>query len=79
MEKSFLFDVVSRIYLATDLNPVDMSSYELCCDMIDVVVDVSCIYGFEVRTVRSWPARFIPLSFFASEEVSWNVAVDEKK
>lgn len=47
MEKSFLFDVVSRIYLATDLNPVDMSSYELCCDMIDVVIDVSCIYGVE--------------------------------
>lgn len=47
MEKSFLFDVVSRVYLATDLNPVDMSSYELCCDMIDVVIDVSCIYGVE--------------------------------
>ncbi|CAM9668491.1 unnamed protein product, partial [Sphacelaria rigidula] len=45
MEKCFLFDVVSRIYLATDLNPVDMSSYELCCDMIDLVVDVSGIYG----------------------------------
>ncbi|CAM9934079.1 unnamed protein product, partial [Phaeothamnion confervicola] len=45
MEKSFLFDVVSRIYLATDSNPVDMQSYELCSDMIDVVIDVSCIYG----------------------------------
>lgn len=22
-----------------------MQSYELCCDMIDVVIDVSCIYG----------------------------------
>eukprot|EP00614_Pseudopedinella_elastica_P018388 CAMPEP_0172646816 /NCGR_PEP_ID=MMETSP1068-20121228/240431_1 /TAXON_ID=35684 /ORGANISM="Pseudopedinella elastica, Strain CCMP716" /LENGTH=453 /DNA_ID=CAMNT_0013461081 /DNA_START=168 /DNA_END=1530 /DNA_ORIENTATION=+ len=45
MEKSFLFDVVSKIYIATDSNPVDMQSYELCSDMIDVVVDVSCIYG----------------------------------
>ena len=26
-------------------SPVDMQSYELCCDMIDVVIDVSCIYG----------------------------------
>ena len=26
--------------------PVDMQSYELCCDMIDVVIDVSCIYGY---------------------------------
>ncbi|TFJ84146.1 hypothetical protein NSK_004619 [Nannochloropsis salina CCMP1776] len=45
MEKSFLFDVVSRLYLATDSNPVDMQTYEMCVDMIDVVVDVSCIYG----------------------------------
>ncbi len=27
-------------------SPVDMQSYELCCDMIDVVIDVSCIYGW---------------------------------
>ena len=45
IEKAFLFDVVSKIYIATDNSPVDMLSYELCCDMIDVVIDVSCIYG----------------------------------
>jgi len=45
MEKAFLIDVVSKIYVATDSNPVDMQTYELCSDMIDVVVDVSCIYG----------------------------------
>lgn len=45
LEKAFLFDVVSKIYIATDSSPVDMLSYELCCDMIDVVIDVSCIYG----------------------------------
>lgn len=45
IEKSFLFDVVSKIYIATDSTPVDMQSYELCCDMIDVVIDVSWIYG----------------------------------
>jgi len=45
MEKAFLFDVVSKIYVATDSNPVDMQTYELCSDMIDVVIDVSCIYG----------------------------------
>ncbi|KAG9339172.1 hypothetical protein JZ751_024030 [Albula glossodonta] len=36
---------LSKIYIATDSLPVDMQSYELCCDMIDVVIDVSCIYG----------------------------------
>lgn len=45
MEKAFLIDVVSKIYVATDSNAVDMQTYELCSDMIDVVVDVSCIYG----------------------------------
>lgn len=47
IEKAFLFDVVSKIYIATDSSPVDMQSYELCCDMIDVVIDVSSIYGEE--------------------------------
>lgn len=46
VEKAFLFDIASKIYVATDSSPVDMQSYELCCDMIDVVIDVSCIYGF---------------------------------
>jgi len=50
MEKAFLFDVVSKIYIATDSSPVDMQSYELCCDMIDVVIDVSCIYGLRDDT-----------------------------
>ena len=45
VEKAFLFDVVSKIYIATDHNPVDIQSYELCSDTIDVVIDVSCIYG----------------------------------
>ncbi len=45
MEKAFLIDVVSKIYVATDSAPLDMQTYELCSDMIDVVVDVSSIYG----------------------------------
>jgi len=45
MEKAFLIDVVSKIYVATDSSPVDMQTYELCSNMIDVVVDVSSIYG----------------------------------
>jgi Ras-related GTP-binding protein C/D len=45
MEKAFLFDVISKIYVATDTNPVDIPTYELCSDMIDVVIDISCIYG----------------------------------
>eukprot|EP00965_Chrysotila_dentata_P206027 6183313-Pleurochrysis_carterae.AAC.6 len=47
IEKAFLFDVISKIYIATDSSPVDMQSYELCADMIDVVIDVSSIYAAE--------------------------------
>ncbi len=46
MEKVFLFDVVSKIYVATDSSPVDISTYEICCDMIDVMLDISSIYGY---------------------------------
>jgi len=52
-EKAFLFDVVSKIYIATDSSPVDMQSYELCCDMLDLVIDVSCIYGLATDTESS--------------------------
>jgi len=45
IEKAFLVDVISKIYIATDSSPVDMQTYELCSDMIDLVIDVSCIYG----------------------------------
>jgi Ras-related GTP-binding protein C/D len=45
MEKAYLFDVVSKLYISTDSGPVDMQSVELCSDMIDVILDVSGIYG----------------------------------
>ncbi|KAI9701154.1 MAG: hypothetical protein M1836_001823 [Candelina mexicana] len=47
MEKAYLFDVLSKIYIATDTSPVDMPSYEICSDYIDVIVDISEIYGSE--------------------------------
>lgn len=45
MEKAYLFDVASKLYISTDSSPVDIQSVELCSDMIDVVLDVSGIYG----------------------------------
>merc|ERR1711920_401957 len=50
IEKAFLFDTISKIYIATDSSPVDMQSYELCADMIDVVIDVSGVYGLKGDT-----------------------------
>jgi Ras-related GTP-binding protein C/D len=36
---------VSKLYISTDSGPVDGQSIELCSDMLDVVLDVSGIYG----------------------------------
>lgn len=47
LDKIYVFDVITKLYIATDSTPVDLISYELCSDMIDVVIDVSCIYGIE--------------------------------
>ncbi|KAK2604976.1 hypothetical protein N8I77_007862 [Diaporthe amygdali] len=44
-EKAYLFDVMSKIYIATDSAPADMASYEICSDYIDVIIDVSMVYG----------------------------------
>ncbi|PAV79158.1 hypothetical protein WR25_16604 [Diploscapter pachys] len=45
VDKSFLFDIASKIYIATDTTPLDMPTYEICCDMIDITIDLSTIYG----------------------------------
>jgi len=45
MEKAYLFDVASKLYISTDSSPVDMQNVELCSDFIDCVLDVSGIYG----------------------------------
>lgn len=42
--------MVSKLYISTDSGPVDAQSVELCSDMIDVVLDVSGIYGLGPKT-----------------------------
>lgn len=47
IEKAFLFDVISKIYIATDSKAVDLAHYEICSELIDVLIDVTCIYGVD--------------------------------
>ncbi len=44
-EKAYLFDILTKIYVATDGAPADMASYEICSDYIDVIIDVMEVYG----------------------------------
>ena len=34
IQKAFLFDVISKIYISTDSNPVNMQHYEICSELI---------------------------------------------
>ena len=50
IEKAYLFDSTSKVYIATDSSPVDVQSYELCSDMMDVMMDMTSIYGNNLYT-----------------------------
>ena len=54
MEKAYLFDIPSKIYIASDAGPVDLGTYETCSDLIDVVVDVGELYGWDRSTEPSY-------------------------
>ncbi|KAI8148505.1 ras-related GTP-binding protein D [Fennellomyces sp. T-0311] len=66
IDKAYLFDTLTKIYIATDSSPVDMQSYELCSDMIDVIIDIECIYGAQVSSPNG------RLSISEDEEYSEN-------
>lgn len=44
IEKSFLFDNYSKIYIATDSNPIDDEIYKICFDYLDLISDFSQLY-----------------------------------
>lgn len=45
IEKAFLYDINSKIYLATDSSPVDVETYQVCSDFIDVAIDLDGLYS----------------------------------
>lgn len=48
-DKVFLFDINSKIYVATDSSPVDIQTYEVCAEFIDVSIDMDGIYKNDNR------------------------------
>lgn len=44
IDKVFLFDVNSKIYVATDSSPVDIQTYEVCAEFIDITIDLDELY-----------------------------------
>lgn len=68
-EKAYLFDVLSKIYIATDSAAADMASYEICSDYIDVIIDITEVYG-------SWPRSDAQRRRIEGEP--WNAKVDDQ-
>lgn len=44
IEKAFLFDINSKIYVSTDSSPVDIQMYEVCAEFVDVTIDLFDLY-----------------------------------
>jgi Ras-related GTP-binding protein C/D len=57
VEKSFIVDVITKLYIATDSTPVDAHTYELCSDLLDVVMDISSIYTQSSNAKTSYDDR----------------------
>jgi Ras-related GTP-binding protein C/D len=53
IQKAYLFDTISKIYLATDASPTFLKDYEVCSDYVDVIVDIKQIYGWKTRAADS--------------------------
>ena len=69
-EKAYLFDVNTKIYIATDsTGPEDMASYEICSDFVDVIIDFTEVYGSWPRS-REWRARL--------EGAPWHQPLEEQ-
>ena len=46
-EKVYLFDVWSKVYIASDTSPDDLKSYDVCASFIDIIVDASELFGHD--------------------------------
>lgn len=49
MTKAYLFDILSKIYVASDTRPIDSDIYEICANYIDLTVDFTDLYNYSRR------------------------------
>ena len=47
IQKAYLFDNVTKLYIATDPSPTFLKDYEVCSDYVDTIVDLKQLYGWE--------------------------------
>jgi Ras-related GTP-binding protein C/D len=57
MQKAYLFDINSKIYVASDTRPVDMGSYEMSSAMIDFVLDTIDLFNYPRKNTKQLGAQ----------------------
>lgn len=67
-EKVYLLDVYSKIYIASDTSPSDVAAYQLCSDYIDLIIDLSEIFGWHRN--KEPGSRQLPETQFAESHVA---------
>ena len=75
IQKAFLFDVISKIYIASDSSPVNMKHYEICSELIDVLIDVTCIYGYDEENGSKFDKKSSSIIRLAHENNQENIVL----
>lgn len=53
MDKTFLFDIHSRIYVATDGSPIEQSTFDLCSDYLEKLLQFRALYKYDAASARA--------------------------
>lgn len=77
MQKAFLFDTMSKLYVATDASPTFLRDYEFCSDSLDVIVDLKALYNWRPRERLKSPADSTALDD-AEENLGESIVTYEK-
>ncbi|KAI4183958.1 MAG: hypothetical protein L6R41_005069 [Letrouitia leprolyta] len=56
-QKVYIIDVMSKVYIASDTTPSDLSTYELCSDFVNAIMDLSDMYGWDRKQEAATDAR----------------------
>ena len=76
IQKAYLFDIPSKIFIASDTSPQDSNSYEVCSDLIDVVVDIGELYGWDRESDPNYIKQ--PKIDFGNEECESMVIMESR-
>ena len=53
LEKCFLLDINSKLYVSTDSSPVDIQTYEVCAEFVDVTIDLQDLYKGKLQNTNN--------------------------